>query len=97
MLNTVLTVSSPDILSFGFIYGVNGYVATKWNNGKWWPNVWNKAWKRLAIGQTRFGSMKYADDADFCLQMWSKPDLDFKRLGHTNGVLPLPQSGFAHV
>lgn len=77
MLNTVLTVSSSDILSFGFIYGVNGYVATKWNNGKWWPNVWNKAWKRSAIGQTRFGSMKYADDADFCLQMWSKPDLTF--------------------
>ena len=72
MLNMALKDSNLDILSFGFIFGLNGYVNTRGNNGNMFCNVWSRAWKREAIGDTRFNDMEIAEDLDFCQQMWDK-------------------------
>lgn len=52
-----------DILACGFIWkgvGVYSPSAKDFNAA-----VWNKAWRRAFIGDTRFSDRKYGDDADF--------------------------------
>lgn len=55
----------PDVAHFGFIFGSNGYVYPTWNNGHLYGNVWSKAYKRSAIGDTRFPNVYPDDDLQF--------------------------------
>lgn len=61
-----------DLLCFGFIWKGRGYAAPIRDNGSLWPAVWNKAWRRTAIGDTRFPS-DYPDDYLFAVEMGKKP------------------------
>lgn len=59
-----------DILACSFIWKCVGYympTQTDFN-----PAVWNKAWRREFIGETRFSNRKYGDDADFTTAMLAK-------------------------
>lgn len=61
---------NADIIQCAFVYGKRGVTAT---NGKIWPNVWSKIWKRSAIGLTRFPhDMFPADDLGFTQAMIDK-------------------------
>lgn len=55
----------PDVAHFGFIFGSNGYVYPTWNDGHLYGNVWSKAYKRSAIGDTRFPNVYPDDDLQF--------------------------------
>ena len=55
----------PDVAHFGFIFGDNGYVYPTWNDGHLYGNVWSKAYKRSAIGDTRFPNVYPDDDLQF--------------------------------
>ena len=55
----------PDVAHFGFIFGDNGYVYPTWNDGHLYGNVWSKAYKRTAIGDTRFPNVYPDDDLQF--------------------------------
>ena len=55
----------PDVAHFGFIFGSNGYVYPTWNDGHLYGNVWSKAYKRTAIGNTRFPNVYPDDDLQF--------------------------------
>lgn len=55
----------PDVAHFGFIFGDNGYVYPTWNDGHLYGNVWSKAYKRTAIGNTRFPNVYPDDDLQF--------------------------------
>lgn len=57
--------SEPDVAHFGFIFGDNGYVYPTWNDGHLYGNVWSKAYKRSAIGDTRFPNVYPDDDLQF--------------------------------
>lgn len=57
--------SEPDVAHFGFIFGSNGYVYPTWNDGHLYGNVWSKAYKRSAIGDTRFPNVYPDDDLQF--------------------------------
>lgn len=72
MINGVLGGERFDIVNFGFIYGVNGYVAPHLADGSWWINVWCRAWRREFIGADRFGPLRRAEDAEFCGRMFKK-------------------------
>ena len=59
-----------DILACGFIWkGVGVYFPSPTDFN---PAVWNKAWRREFIGDTRFSNRKYGDDADFTNAMLAK-------------------------
>lgn len=53
-LNTQLIGCNADILCYGFIMGDFGYKRPMDNNGSLYPGDTLKAWKRSAIGDTRF-------------------------------------------
>lgn len=53
--------SSPDILCFSFIFRGWKYATPTGNQGRHWIAVWNKCWKRTAIGGTRFPALKHGD------------------------------------
>ncbi len=72
MLELGLRDDNIDILTFGFIFGKNGYVNTRGNNGKSFCCVWGRAWRREAIGDTRFNDKKYGEDLDFCREVFEK-------------------------
>ena len=55
----------PDVAHFGFIFGSNGYVYPTWNDGHLYGNVWSKAYKRTAIGDTKFPNVYPDDDLQF--------------------------------
>lgn len=55
----------PDVAHFGFIFGDNGYVYPTWNDGHLYGNVWSKAYKRTAIGDTKFPNVYPDDDLQF--------------------------------
>lgn len=62
--------NTADMIQCAFVFGERGVTAS---NGKIWPNVWSKVWKRSAIGLTRFPRDMYpADDLGFVQQMLDK-------------------------
>lgn len=65
-----LNGNAVDILAMSFIWKGQGY--TRNTPATVWPAVWNKAWRREFIGDTRFSDKKYGDDADFTNAMLAK-------------------------
>lgn len=63
---------NTDLLCFGFIWKGRGYAAPIREGNTYWPAVWSKAWRRSAIGDTRFPA-DYPDDYLFALEMDKKP------------------------
>ncbi len=63
-----------DILHFGFMMGRNP-CGVHSNGGNMWPNIWSRAWKRAAIGSTRFNDLRSGQDLYFCQDMFAKPSL----------------------
>lgn len=59
-----------DILACGFIWKGVGVYFPRANDFN--AAVWNKAWRRSFIGDTRFSTRKYGDDADFTQAMLEK-------------------------
>lgn len=62
--------NNEDILACSFIWKDMGYFAPSQSNFN--PAVWNKAWEREFIGETRFSNRRYGDDADFTNAMLAK-------------------------
>jgi glycosyltransferase involved in cell wall biosynthesis len=60
----------PDIIQCSFVFGYNGVTETM--NGRVWPNVWSKIWKREAIGDTRFPKVYPDSDLKFTNEMIGK-------------------------
>jgi glycosyltransferase involved in cell wall biosynthesis len=70
-------LGDEDLLCFGFIWKYRGYAAPLRKNKSLWPAPWNKAWRRSAIGDTRFPE-EYPDDYLFhCAMMNKHPRLRF--------------------
>lgn len=61
-----------DVLCFSFIFKGWKYAKPAGNNGKHWIAVWNKCWRRSAIGETRFPLIKNCSDAYFHQAMFQK-------------------------
>ena len=55
-----------DVLAFGFTFGNNGYVMQY--PGHLYIAIWNKAWRRGFIGDTRFPEVPHSDDVGFAEQ-----------------------------
>lgn len=53
-------------LAFGFTFGSNGYVMQY--PGHLYIAIWNKAWRRGFIGDTRFPEVPHSDDVGFAEQ-----------------------------
>ena len=64
-------LGDEDLLCFGFIWNGRGYTAPNRPGGLYWPAVWNKCWRRTAIGDTRF-PWAYPDDLLFHNAMMDK-------------------------
>lgn len=64
----------PDVLHFGFMMGPSP-CGVQSNGGTMWPNIWSRAWKRSAIGATRFNDVRSGQDLFFCQDMFGKPGL----------------------
>lgn len=76
MIHEALT--DEDMLCFGFIWKGVGYAHPLRPGRMLWPAVWNKCWKRSAIGHTRFPDA-YPDDLLFHNQMMTDhPDLKIR-------------------
>ena len=52
-----------DVLAFGFTFGGNGYASQY--PGHLYIAIWNKAWRRGFIGDTRFPEVPHSDDVGF--------------------------------
>ena len=68
----IISSGNADVLCFGFIFGSLGYAHPLWNKGHLYGNVWSKAWKHEAIGDTRFPRVYPDDDLQFCKLMEAK-------------------------
>lgn len=55
-----------DVLAFDFIFGSNGYA--RQYPGHLYIAIWNKAWRREFIGDTRFPEVPHSDDVGFAEQ-----------------------------
>ena len=55
-----------DVLAFGFEFGTNGYA--RQYPGHLYIAIWNKAWRRGFIGDTRFPEVPHSDDVGFAEQ-----------------------------
>ena len=64
-------LGDEDVLAFGFVWKGRGYTAPLRPGGIYWPAVWNKCWRREAIGTTRFPA-EYPDDLIFHQRMMRK-------------------------
>ena len=64
-------LGDEDLLCFSFIWKGIGYAAPIRENRLFWPAVWNKCWRRSAIGSTRFPA-EYPDDLLFHNAMMQK-------------------------
>lgn len=72
-LNNELTrLKDVDILAFSFIFKGVCYAYPTRNHGKLWIAVWNKCWKRKAIGKTRFPNVHSCSDSYFHKEMMEK-------------------------
>lgn len=61
-----------DILCFSFIFKGIKYAEPRGNRGRHWIAVWNKCWRREAIGSTRFPCVKMCSDRYFHQDMMKK-------------------------
>lgn len=61
-----------DILCFSFIFKGWKYAKPAGNNGSHWIAVWNKCWRRAAIGDTRFPYIHACSDVYFHQAMFQK-------------------------
>ena len=64
-----------DILAFDFIFGSNGYA--RQYPGHLYIAIWNKAWRREFIGDTRFPEVPHSDDVGFAEQTHNKARFRF--------------------
>ena len=62
----------PDILCFSFIFRKWLYARPRKPDGDRWIAVWNKAWKRKSIGESRFSNKHSISDVQFHNQMFTK-------------------------
>lgn len=62
-----------NVLITGFFVKNGPYLGPFDNDGKLFPNVWSKVWKRSAIGKTRFPIVEAVSDFEFCKLMAKKP------------------------
>ncbi len=75
MLDSALRRNAVDAFHFGFICG-GKYFSVKGNNGRYWWNVWSRAWRREMIGGERFREdLKTVQDLEFCQRVFSRPGL----------------------
>lgn len=65
--------NDPDLLCFSFIWKGVMYANPIARNGDLYPSVWNKAWKRSWIGDTRFTDVYSISDFYFHNAMMKKP------------------------
>ena len=65
--------NDPDLLCFSFIWKGVMYANPIARNGDLYPSVWNKAWKRSWIGDTRFIDVYSISDYYFHNAMMNKP------------------------
>lgn len=70
MLASVVGKSGEDVLFFSFIWKGVGYIQQTEN--RHYVAVWNKAWKRSLIGDTRFEDVEYAEDVPWHAQIMAK-------------------------
>ena len=70
MLANVVGKHGEDILMFSSIWARGGYARNV--KGRILISVWNKCWRREAIGDTRFGTEKYVSDVKFHNEMMAK-------------------------
>lgn len=61
-----------DVIAFSFIWKGRQYADPLGNRGNLWPAVWNKAWRRDFIGDTRFSDDKRHSDLDFSRRVFAK-------------------------
>lgn len=71
-------IRGADVLCFGFIWKYRGYTSPHRDAKTVWPAVWNKCWKRTAIGVNRFPD-KFPEDVLFNAAVF-KRSLDIKFL-----------------
>ncbi|MBR3646583.1 MAG: glycosyltransferase family 2 protein [Lachnospiraceae bacterium] len=65
--------NDPELLCFSFIWKGVMYANPIARNGNLYPSVWNKAWKRSWIGDTRFTDVYSISDFYFHNAMMKKP------------------------
>ena len=96
-----------DVLAFGFVFGSSG--EAKQYPGHLYIAIWNKAWRRGFIGDTRFPEVPHSDDVGFAEQTHYRARFrfiddvlyyyDFMRPGsitqklHTGQLMTLEQMG----
>lgn len=61
-----------DVLCFSFIFKGKQYANTRDKCGNYWIAVWNKCWKRVTIGNTRFPNVPRSSDQYFHKEMFKK-------------------------
>lgn len=83
---------APDILHFGFMMGAQPRGIHS-NGGNMWPNIWSRAWKRDAIGSTRFNDLRSGQDLYFCQDMFAKPGLRAAELNELLVQYRYPREG----
>lgn len=71
-INGELIKSNCDILCFGFVWKGVGVTSPEMRRGIVYPNVWGKAWRREAIGDTRFSDEWSVSDLGFTQRMLEK-------------------------
>lgn len=59
-----------DVLAFGFLFKGRGYAMQK--PGRLFIAIWNKAWRREFIGDTRFPEVPHSDDVGFARRTHSR-------------------------
>lgn len=64
--------ANPDVLCFSFIFRHWKYASPHGMSGNRWIAVWNKCWKRIFIGNTRFPDIKFTSDEPFHRAMTAK-------------------------
>ena len=72
-IDAKLKEKDTDVLCFSFIWKGIGYASPYSNGGRLYPSVWNKCWKRSAIGNTRFPNVYSVSDWKFHCAMMEKP------------------------
>lgn len=72
-IDNKLKEEDVDVLCFSFIWKGIGYASPYSNGGHLYPSVWNKCWKRSAIGDTRFPNVYSVSDWKFHCAMMAKP------------------------
>ena len=70
MLDSMIGKNDEDIFMFSSIWMNVGYARN--TNDYFLYSVWNKAWRREFIGDTRFSEVKYTSDFDFHTRMLAK-------------------------